>query len=181
MNKLSDIKVVIASPDDAYGIHEVFYKTWLDTYPNKEAGITVEDVEHWYKDDFTEENLQKTRESLSNPKKERTLLLAKDGDKVVGVCRVVRRSDKNQLQAIYVLPEYQRKGVGKLLWEEAQKFFDNGKDIVVEVATYNSKAIEFYKKLGFVDTGKRWSDETFKTRSGAMSTEMEMILKTTDK
>ena len=89
----------------------------------------------------------------------------------------MRRSDKNQLQAIYVVPEYQRKGVGKLLWKEAQKYFDEGKDIVVEVATYNSNAIAFYKKLGFVDTGKRFSDEKFKMKSGNLIPEMEMELK----
>ncbi len=97
MNKLSRVKIALASPEDTRAIKEVFYITWLDTFPNYEAGITVEDIEYWYKDDFTEENLQKTREALANPEKERTLLTAKDSGKVVGVCRVVRRSDKNQL------------------------------------------------------------------------------------
>ena len=179
MNDLLDIRVVVASPEDTRAIKEVFYTTWLATYPNKEAGVTVEDVEYFYKDDFTEESLQKTREALANPKKERTLLTAKDGYKVVGVCGVVRRSDRNQLHAIYVIPEYQGKGVGKLLWVAAQNYFDEGKDIVVEVATYNSNAIAFYEKLGFVDTGKRFSDEKFRMKSGAMIPEMEMILKTT--
>ena len=177
MNKLPVLKIALASPKDARAIREVFYTTWLATYPNKEAGVTVEDIEYFYKDDFTEESLQKTRESLANPKKERTLLVAKDGDKVVGVCRVVRRSDKNQLHAIYVIPEHQRKGVGKLLWDEAQNYFDEGKDIVVEVAMYNTNAIEFYKKLGFVDTGRRFSDEKFRMKSGAIIPEMELELK----
>ncbi len=122
MKELSDIRVLIASPDDTHGIHDVFYKTWLDTYPNEEANITLEDVEYWCKDYFTEENLQKTRDSLVNPQNEKTFLVAKDGDMVVGVCRIIIRSDKNQLRAIYVLPEYQRIGIGKLLWTEAKKY-----------------------------------------------------------
>lgn len=170
-------KIMLAAPDDVVGIQEVFYKTWLDTYPNKESGVTVDDIEDQYKDAFTEETIRQRREGLASPKKERTLLVAKEGDIVVGVCRIVRRSDKNQLQAIYVLPEFQGKGIGRLFWEEAKKFFDKEKDIVVEVATYNSNAIEFYKKLGFLDTGRRFHDEKFKMKSGAVIPEMEMEIK----
>jgi ribosomal protein S18 acetylase RimI-like enzyme len=101
----------------------------------------------------------------------------KEGDKVVGVCRVVNHPDKNQLQAIYVLPEYQGRGVGRMLWEEAQKYFDIEKDTIVHVADYNEKAIGFYKKVGFVDTGKRFSEERYKMKSGAIISEMEMVIK----
>ncbi len=60
--------------------------------------------------------------------------------------------------------------------DRSKKVFDKNKDTVVEVTTYNNKAIEFYKKLGFIDTGRRWSDEKFKTKSGFMTTEMELKL-----
>ncbi len=180
MNNTLDIKIVPASPLDAKGMMEVFYESWKDTYPNEEFGITVDDIEDRYKNAFTEESLKKKAEQLAHLGKGETLLLMKDGTKVVGVCRVVEHSHKNQLQAIYLLSVYQGKGLGRRFWEEVQKIFNPRKNIYVEVATYNAKAIAFYKKLGFADTGRRFSDEKFRMKSGAMIPEMEMILKTTD-
>jgi ribosomal protein S18 acetylase RimI-like enzyme len=103
------------------------------------------------------------------------LFFAKDGDTVVGLCRVVRSETENRLQAIYVLPEYQGRGIGTLLWNEAQKYLDKDKDIVVAVAEYNQNAIDFYTRLGFEDTGKRWKDEKFTMKSGVQIPEMEMV------
>ena len=170
------IKIVFPKPEDAEGIQNVFYKSWLDTYPNEEIGITIDDVEHWYKDAW-QEKLNKLRSRIINPPENQSLFIAKDGDLVVGVCRIVKHPDKNQLQAIYVLPEHQRKGIGKMLWNKALEIFDSNKDTIVQVAIYNKKAIDFYKKLGFVDTGKRFSDEHFRMKSGTIIPEMELQIK----
>ena len=65
-----------------------------------------------------------------------------------------------------------------MFWKKAKEFFDKSKDIIVQVAIYNKQAISFYKKLGFIDTGKRFSDEKYKMPiSGAVIPEIEMILK----
>jgi ribosomal protein S18 acetylase RimI-like enzyme len=171
------IQIVDADPLDAEGITTVYYKTWLATYPNKEIGITREDIEESYKDSFTEENIQKHKARIANGNENEKRLVAKEGDRVVGVARMIRNENNNQLQTIYVLPEFQGKGIGKMLWAEAKSFCDPAKDIIVQVATYNQNAIEFYKKLGFVDTGKRWSDDKWKMKSGATIPEMELVLK----
>ena len=181
MNPVLKIKISEASPEDVKEIAQVFYTTWLVTYPNEEFGITVDDVHDKYKDSFKEESLENRRVSILNPKEGSIFLVAKDGGKVVGVCRATVHTDKNELQAMYVLPECQGRGIGKLLWQYIHKIFDTKKDSVVNVVTYNTNAIEFYKKLGFVDTGKRFSDERFKMKSGAMFPEMQMIIKATDK
>lgn len=171
------IEIVPANPKDVKGMQEVFYRTWLATYPNEEFGITVDDIEDRFKDRLTEEYLAKRAEKIANPDEGETLLFAKDGDNVVGVCGIVTREDVNQLRAIYVLPEYQGRGIGWMMWKEAQKHFNSNKDIIVQVATYNQNAIDFYKKLGFVDTGKRWEDDKFKMKSGATFPELEMVIK----
>ena len=51
------------------------------------------------------------------------------------------------------------------------------KDTYVDVAEYNQRAIDFYTKLGFVDTGRRHQEERFRMKSGAIITEMEMVRK----
>ncbi len=161
---------------DLHDIQEVFFQTWLVTYPNKELGITREDIELQFKDRHSPETLEKRRQGLCNPPKERPFFIAKDGEKVVGVCRVNLHDDKNQLQAIYVLPECQGKGVGYKLWQHAQTFFDPKKPTIVQVATYNEQAINFYKKLGFIDTGKRLTEERHRMPiSNTLIPEMEMV------
>jgi ribosomal protein S18 acetylase RimI-like enzyme len=170
-----EVTIEPATPKDVKGMQEVFYKTWLATYPNEEVGVTIDDIEDRYKDAFTEEVLSKRAEQIAHLRPGHALFFAKDGDTVVGLCRVVRSETENRLQAIYVLPEYQGRGIGTLLWNEAQKYLDKDKDIVVAVAEYNQNAIDFYTRLGFEDTGKRWKDEKFTMKSGVQIPEMEMV------
>lgn len=171
------IEIKDAEPQDAEGITNVLYKAWLATYPNEEIGITAEDVEETYKDAFTEEKIKSQQERIANTPENQKRVVAKSGDLVVGVATMIRNEDNNQLRTIYVLPDFHSRGIGTKLWEEAKKFAVPGKDIIVQVATYNQKALDFYKKLGFVDTGKRWSDEKWRMKSGATIPEMEMVIK----
>ena len=164
--------------EDVRGIQEVFYKTWLATYPDEEAGITVADIEEKYKDRFSEAVLEKRRNDILDKSENKLFLVAKDDGQVVGACRARKDEKCNELEAIYVLPDYQGKGIGKMLWDRAMEFFENEKDIIVQVVTYNLPAINFYRKLGFTDTGKRFSDEKFKMPiSGSYLPEMEMVIR----
>jgi RimJ/RimL family protein N-acetyltransferase len=54
---------------------------------------------------------------------------------------------------------------------------DASADIYVEVVDFNEQAINFYRKLGFVPTGRTIRDERFRMKSGAIFTEIEMVLK----
>ncbi len=179
--KEPEIKILPVAPEDARGVAEVLYKTWLTVYPNEKAGITTDDIEDKFKDSFTEDSLAKRAERIMHPKEGERLFVAKDGDIVVGICIIVKHSDKNQLQAIYVLPDHQGRGIGSLLWQEAQKEFTPGNDTIVQVATYNVNAINFYKNLGFVGTGKEFQDERFRMKSGAILPETEMVIRAKNK
>ncbi len=168
----------LALPDDAKNIQKVFYKTWLETYPNKDLGITREDVEEIYKDRHDENKIKTFKDKILNMPNNSKLLVAEHEDNLIGVCRIFLRDDFNQLQSIYILPEYQGKGVGRMFWSECLKYFDKNKKIIVHVATYNTQAINFYKKLGFTDTGKRFEEERHRMPiSKVLIPEMEMELK----
>ncbi len=173
-----EVKVVIerARPEDAEEIQTVFYKTWLATYPNEVSGVTVDDVHEYYRDKLTPEGIKKSQRKIEEDSRMENLrvFVAKINEKVAGVCIARILEDKNQLKAIYVLPEFQGKGIGSKLWNQVLTFIDQTKDTTVEVVTYNSNAIEFYKRLGFEDTGRRWTDEKFRMKSGATFPEMEM-------
>jgi ribosomal protein S18 acetylase RimI-like enzyme len=173
----NEIKILTAEPEEAEYIIRVYYETWLDTYPNEELGITREDIEISYKDAFKPEEVKKLKVKIGNGDESVKRLVAKIGDKIVGVATAAKGKDNNELRTIYVLPQYQGQGVGKKLWEEAKKFFDPSKDIIVQVVAYNKDTIEFYKKIGFVDTGIRREDDILITKSGARMPEMEMVIK----
>jgi ribosomal protein S18 acetylase RimI-like enzyme len=175
------MKIKITKPEekDIYGIQEVFYKCWLNTYPNEKAGVTVEDIKHKFSEAFTSATLQKRKAYLLNLPGNIRFVIAKDAGQVIGVCWQMKKMDVNLLQALYILPGYQNKGIGHLLWQDALDYFGVGKDIMALVATYNTRAIAFYKKVGFIDTGKRFADERHRMKSGAIITDMEMILPAT--
>lgn len=166
-----------AEVEDTEAIQDVLKTTWLATYPNEQYGVTRDDILSYYQDKDTPEAFQKRKEQIAHPSPDQQMLVATDGTRIIGICRSLRLPEHNQLKAIYVLPEYHGKGIGKMFWDEAMKFFDPSKDTIVQVAEYNAQAIAFYQKLGFVDTGKRFSDERFKMKSGSVIPEMEMILK----
>jgi len=178
--ELLKVEISLAVPEDARSIREVQYKTWLATYPNEEVGVTVEDIEDRYKDAFTDENIQKRQKRMLDKTENENYFVAKIDGKVVGFCFATKNKERNQLSAIYILPEFQGRGLGKILWDSVSTFIDTSKDTYVEVVAYNIQAIEFYKRLGFIDTGRRWSDEIFKMKSGALLPEMEMVIKAKD-
>lgn len=170
-----NIKIVDATHKHVEGIQNVFYYAWLDTYPNKEVGITIDDVEDKFKGRHSEKRKARLEKQMADPCMK--FLVALDGARVVGLCRVEKSESENRLGAIYILPEYQGKGIGSSLWAEVKKFFDPEKNIYVGVATYNQKAIRFYSKLGFLDTGKRYTQERLRMKSGAIVPEMDMVIK----
>lgn len=88
--------------------------------------------------------------------------MAELGGDVVGyiMCRMERGfsnfglfgvSKKGHVVSIAVLPEYQRKGMGVALMEEAMKNMRlyRAKECYLEVRVSNVAAVEMYKKLGF--------------------------------
>jgi len=172
------IEIRKAKREDVRIIQDVFYKTWLATYPNEKIGITKEDIEERFKKRLSKEAIQKRIEHICDMSGNYLFLVATNGDSVIGVCRLEKTADYFQIMAIYVLPEYQRNGIGKMFWEEAKKYFRKEKDIIVQVAIYNTKAISFYQKLGFTDTGKRFTEENLRMPlNGVAIPEMEMIIK----
>ncbi|MCK9378872.1 MAG: GNAT family N-acetyltransferase [Candidatus Moranbacteria bacterium] len=171
------IKVQKPTKEDIKGIQQVFYKTWLATYPNEEVGVTREDIKERFKYSLSENALSKRANEILDKSLDQLFIVAKDEAFVVGVCKVKKNKNYNELEAIYVLPDYQGKGIGKILWNSAKGFFGNKQNIIVSVATYNQQAINFYQKIGFVDTGKRFAKEKYRMPlSKTLVPEMEMMI-----
>lgn len=109
------------------------------------------------KDWGSKERLEKWKKTIAeNGKNDIFNFVAKEANKIVGFCQVIKEKDYNELKIIYILPEHQGRGIGKMLAKKALSFLDTSKDTITEVVEYNKNAIGFYEKLGFVkfDKGK---------------------------
>lgn len=181
------VEIEEASSDDVDGLEEVYRESWMQTYPNEEAGITREALQDRLAEVYSPDtrNLREIR--LSAKPVSETHLVAKVNGKVVGSCRVARAGaqtrsglalkDRNELMSLYVHPDYQGKGIGTRLWQEAKLKLDQEKDTVLGVATYNERAIAFYKALGFEETEVDLTSETFRLSNGAIIPQHMMILR----
>ena len=166
-----------AKPEDAEQIQKLYYETWVDTYRNDEHGITLENLQYRYRDSMSEKSIDWLRDFIKSKIPDNNkYLTAKVDSKVIGVSYLEKEIDHNRLHGLYILPEYQSKGMGKMFWEEAKKFFDLKNKTILEVAVYNAKAIGFYKKLGFIDTGKRYPEERITDEKIVKIPMMEMNL-----
>lgn len=50
---------------------------------------------------------------------------------------------------LYVLPDFQRQGIGKLLIEASCRAFPQARQVRLEVEEQNSKGRNFYSRMGF--------------------------------
>jgi len=168
-----------AIANDVYGIREVQKETWFKTYPNAKEGITIEDIENKFREDNTPEGRRKIEEHKKiYEDKNQQVWVAEEKNRIIGFCTAGKEQEYNRLRGIYILPNYQGKGVGKLLVEKAFAWLGTNKDILVNVASYNQQAISFYKRFGFVETGKSGVfDEGARLPSGKLIPEIEMVKK----
>ncbi len=128
-------------------IDNIFFQTWLDTYPNPKYNISqVDIVESFWK---LTPRLKRRIIRLESIEDNEHRIIAKEWNKIIGLCVLKKDNFKNTLEALYVLPWFQGRWVGKKLWEDITIFFDKTLPIVTEVAIYNKNAIAFYEKLGF--------------------------------
>ena len=150
---MAKIKISNAIPGDEPEIILLLKETWLATYPNKKYNITREDI--LKKDWESKERLKRWEKTVAeNGKNGNFNFVAKEGNKTVGFCQVVNEKDHNELKIIYVLPDYQGIGIGKMLANKTMTLLDPNKDTIIEVVEYNKNAIGFYERLGFVEFQK---------------------------
>ena len=82
------------------------------------------------------------------------------------------RTDENTIKVyqLYVMPTYQRRGIGSKLMNAAIEYFGAEK-VVLEVEEGNKKGVSFYSKFGFTYPGKtvvKVGDEEIPCLSGEL-------------
>jgi GNAT superfamily N-acetyltransferase len=72
----------------------------------------------------------------------------REGDKVIGVIGYQRVRDVTLVRHAYILPEYQRKGIGTKLLDYVKRMTQT-RQLLVGTWADNTWAIQFYQKHGF--------------------------------
>lgn len=151
------------TPAEIEGKGYVHWKAWQEAY----RGLLPQD----YLDGRTLEKCVKTAYQWTD-----NLLVAKDGDKVIGfagygVCQDDALPGTGEVFAIYILSEYYGKKVGYALMQAALEKLSDYPKIAVWVLKGNQRAIRFYEKCGF-----RFDGTEKPVNLGQERTELRMIL-----
>ena len=155
--EISNSVVEDAKPEDVEQIIIIARDSWLDIYPNEKYGITREDIADidWFNPDELEKRRRKIREKGDNI---HTWVIRDEKNNIVGFCKVSKNRHKEdtggqrEIDAMFVVKEFQKNGLGKKLIEKSVEWLGSDGDIRLEVVSYNTNAINFYKKFGFKET-----------------------------
>ena len=120
----------------------------------------------------------KNEEAILNLTSDERILVASADGIIVGTSKLKKGAERNEMHTIYILPEFQGKGLGRALFAESLAWFDKNKDIQIDTAVYNYQAIKFYEGLGFVATGEIFTEEEFRMPSGGIIREQRMVRNT---
>jgi len=155
MTTNKQFKIRIAkTKKDLLGILDVQVKTWIDTYTNSKLGITKEMIKDHYKRKLTEEYIKERFKGIKDNSK-RNWIVLNQKDEIIGWLGCIKEKNNIGTFGIYILSEYQRLGLGKILLKRGLKWLSYQKNIEIGVVNYNENAIRFYKNFGFKLTGKK--------------------------
>lgn len=139
------ITIIPATPSDFPTIKALAYSIWPDTYG---AILSSEQLEYMLGKFYSEASL------LENyMEKGHRFLLVKEDERALGFAsyeHLYKETNTTRIHKIYLLPETQGRGLGKLLIQEIEKIaLENHADrLSLNVNRFN-KAQHFYKKIGF--------------------------------
>lgn len=172
-----------AKPEDSEVICKIRDDAWLVAYPNEELGLNQETIRinaQGLKGEFVPRRIAWLKDKTANTNENWMAWVAKV-DNVVRGFVIASTDEKNRkfLNSIYVDPTWQGKGLGKELMNQALDWLDRKNDIYLEVAAHNQKSIDFYKKLGFVETGAELEEEADRPDYITPIPQLEMVLKST--
>jgi len=123
--------------------------SWLDTYVNDELGITREWIETHSAEQMSDERRQRRLKKLSDPNCAGWVATDESG-KVIGVTTpFIDNKGIQHIGSLYVDKNWHGRGIAGRLMQQVIDWFDPGKPIELGVATYNERAIAFYRKWGF--------------------------------
>jgi len=141
-----------ANPSDVHDIQYVLSTTWEETYTHLSSEIIQQVKENWH-----------STEHLTNQieNKECFFPIALVNGKVAGIASSgMNEEGVVDLFRLYILPEYQSKGIGSELLSMIEKKYPKATKIAVSVDENNDAGIRYYERRGFKKI-KQEKDDSF--------------------
>jgi len=151
-------KYSITAPlaQDVRAIGIMHLKAWMETYIRPELGITgkviQEKVGYIASQSGADFRLERFAEQEVEPDKH-LYRVVRQGSRVVGFLHGNENEETVDLSALYLLDECKGTGIAQELMAEFLDWSNSTKPKLLEVVSYNQRAINFYKKSGFRPTG----------------------------
>lgn len=141
---LKNVKIRKAKDHEAPEIKALLIIVWDDTYKDIIPEKIIDEIKSsWH-------SIQNIRNQITD---EKTIFnIAEENNKIVGILTAIEKDNKYYLNRLYVLPGFQRKGIGKMLLNNLI-ITNNVKEIALEVEEENEKGIGFYINEGFIKIG----------------------------
>ncbi len=141
---------------DVSELLDVVKATWIATYTNESRGLTSSMIEEFLNKKYSSEYKSMRYKCLRDSKHRNWV--AKDQEaNIIGWIGCEINDNNIGGFGVYVLPEFQGRGTGRIFIDHAVKWMKNAKvkEIRINVLDYNTKTIEFYKHYGFEFTGHK--------------------------
>jgi diamine N-acetyltransferase len=155
-NRMDTISITSVTLSDIDPLQKIGQQTFSETFS---AGNTEENMKEYLKDGFS---VEKMTAELHDENSE--FYFATVDNIVVGYLKLnfgqsqteLKEDKALEIERIYVLDEFHGKGVGQVLYEQAIKIArqKNAAYVWLGVWEENPRAINFYKKNGFVEFDK---------------------------
>jgi len=142
-----------ATPEDNESIRRVQAESWLAAYPNDEVGISHDWIrgitDTWLTPEALTASEQRMVGQVSDP--DGINIVALSDDEIIGFSSATRRHPAHgdaDIFAIYLRPDMFGTGAGQALMTETLNLIGDTY-VRLDVASYNGRAIRFYKRNGF--------------------------------
>jgi GNAT superfamily N-acetyltransferase len=137
-NILKSFIIREATPTDIPKLANLHVITWADTYPDVKKPPTFEIREWQWKEQFNK-----------NDDSWFCFVIENDKSDLIGFSKGIKEKNGGDLNKIYVLKNYHKQGLGKLLMQQTvRKFISMGVNNMWVVAEANNPTCAFYEKMG---------------------------------
>jgi ribosomal protein S18 acetylase RimI-like enzyme len=146
-----DIQIRTATLDDVPIIRKMHADSWVDTYPNKDAGISKDWIMSLTSGWLTPEKLDGSKEHFKSvfSNSDQYYRVAAKGQNIIGIVHASKIEGAQHIEAIYIDKDHQGVGIAQQMMDNAMGWLDLEKPVTLEVASYNERAKAFYRKYGF--------------------------------
>jgi ribosomal protein S18 acetylase RimI-like enzyme len=139
---MNNIKIESAIPSDAEGIQALTIEA--SSGMHKLCGWSEQEISNHFPPEKAKKAAERLEKSIADFTEDNILFVAKvaadnDEEKVIGCCFAEKHEDKNTIEALYVLPEFQGSGLAKELFDKAYGLLDKNKDTYLDVFSLNSR------------------------------------------